>query len=101
MKVDSMKEILLSQGSGSCGVGPWDVETSVGEDVTWTAGDSDATLIFHEASIFQRASAKISANGTLTLTVQQVDQGTYHYDIYCHNTRTLASNGDQPEIIIT
>jgi len=71
-----------------------------GDEVVWDAGKTHITVWFPQPGILSKSNVDIRG-GTGSLTVKEdAPAGTYHYAIYCHDTKSFLEGDSHPVMIV-
>ncbi|MBD3348179.1 MAG: hypothetical protein GF400_03150 [Candidatus Eisenbacteria bacterium] len=71
-----------------------------GDEVVWDAGGTHITVWFPQRGVFPKSGIDIrSGKGSLTVK-EDAPEGTYHYAIYCHDTKRFLEGNSHPVMIV-
>jgi len=84
-----------------CSVAPIELLANVGDTVVFENLTQGRVIVFFpDAGIFGQRTFEIDAGGKVTVTVGNVESGSYPYTVFCECTDGFADRAARPRIIV-
>lgn len=94
--------IVCNSGGSGCKVIPGSRVVTGGDDVTWSAIDTDAILFFPDVQLFgQQQIALVKGTTSNPMFVKRTAKlGSNPYAVYCNDRNCFCVGGSEPEMIV-
>jgi hypothetical protein len=85
----------------ACTAAPVEVLAEVGGSISvQNLTDDTVILFFPNAELFGQSTIELDSGEEMTLTVGDVSQGTYPYNVFCKNAQVFADKAATPRVIV-